>query len=388
MLRLDKNLLQHTASYLQIPEATALRATCQTVFDARPIRGVKHLRLSSGITKTLAQELFKLESMEVDGIPGPIVKAELAMALLSVRDVRFDRPIRPRAEYRAVEGLPHLEKFVGRIRPPDAKEFIETLVVSSPRLRIFDVLFTQGCGHVMALVPPTAWPFLEELTIRGVQTKVAIPWRSGLRSVEYTGIAMNRPDRLMPNLSTLIMVDDYIEAPLDRNFPGLRNLRSNVEGPLLESVVTSLPEDMTSLHISVKKTGAPTRAYMSFGGLRRIRKLQVGGFVFPMVTHLSNDIEEIDAIVTWGAVEGLCEAIEKGKFRGLRKIMFRVYESENSTTKPCSSRFLACLDLLISLETANLTKFDREADQEAKKKRRRKRPYVVRQSKASVTFDL
>lgn len=382
MQRIDDIMVQHVASFLKLAEAAALRTTCRLLHDARPIRGVTHLTLSRDMNPLVGAELWRIDTIDVHGIPGVKVMDKLERVSSNVRNFKFTRPITQRCN-RLIQPASSLKRIMGRIQS-DASDFIKTLVVSAPNLEYMDMCFTNRMAYTLSIVPAHVWPRLREIVIRDEQTKVFIPWRPSLQRVEYTGVCINMADKCsLPELHTLRMVDDYLDCT-PQSMPSLRTLQCNVEGNHLGPLVSSLSGDMEELVLAVRRIPSPSASQRAFWRLTKLRKLVVDGFVFGTLdaetwTHM----EHLEVILSWRAVEDLCEYIEARGLPKLRRVKIRIFKSVEDS--PLSNRIVNALTSLNHLESADVAYFEKTL---AGQRPKRKKPYVLRQSKSVLRIDL
>mgnify|MGYP002128383341 CR=1 FL=1 len=353
---LDRNMIHAIASYLKIPEATALRWVSRTFYEAEPLRAVSRITLTTGLNTILAEELGNLEAVDVEGIPSPLVMRKLGKALQKVKRISFAAHARIPQEVLAIQGLPSLQEFRGHVSS-NADAFIGTLVADSPDIRVLEINFTSTNGaKSLALIPDKVWPNLRRIVIRGGFARVPIPWRNTLEHVEYYGACESKWTGYMPLLKELIMHDDTIDdAGRLRDLPVLRHLGTNVYGMNLRAVLFELGADtLRSLQLRVIGP-APENVTSLFSCLNRLVGLKVTGFVFNDLGSLTNKLEVLDVFCTWKAVGTLVRAIREGNYKKLRRLNL-VFTADDDDD-PCINALVEAAEALDSLKELKVVPF-------------------------------
>jgi hypothetical protein len=269
----NPDMIRTVAAFLEIPEAVALRLTCRAARAARPLTAVVHATLSEGISSTLARQLLHLESIDVKGIPDPIVFDKLIWPLRSVRVATMTRPIRPVGTFRVVQELPRLEVFRGVMRGSamEASLFIETMSVKCWKLRHLEITFGRASAGAKAFtrVRGVAWPDLQNVLLTGTRGSFPVPWRKTLEWLDYTGTASTRPAFDMAKMRILVMRDDFLAPAEVPRFPRLERLVANVHAGHVVDVMKALPPSMERLRLAVE----PGVTGIHLGNLRHLHRL-------------------------------------------------------------------------------------------------------------------
>ena len=343
---LERGIVHIIAGYLVVPEATALQAVCTALRDTDPLRGISHLTLTTGTSTILADRLGELATLEVDGIPEPIVMRALCKPLRTVRTVFFHRNIRPLSDFRAIERMPALQKFFGRIQDKEARLFLETLIADSPDMRVLDAHFLGKSAKALAVISQRVWPCLSEVIVRGEQKSVPIPWRETMEVVSYHGVCTSDWPGRMPRLHTLVMHDDFMDnVPCIDDLPALKRLETNVRGRLACNLVDTIPGKMEFLVLRIfGSTGGDPR----FHRLVRLKTLHVDGFAFENLDNLSKNLEELHVMCTWEGAESLAKAIRNGRYPILKRVRLEIVRVQGDA--PCPNDIVKATERMEHLE--------------------------------------